>query len=257
VIGTSKEDLVDESSRPEEGERPVSADAVNRQILRGDLTVDEAVKSGVVTREGVAEWQRQFVVALGSGNPVESAMTPVWSFLLQGWRRYISVPLLLLFVVLPGAVTLYRASADIWNVAKSALASRVSEMDASELDTCNEWVARIGRFENREEARKGGDELSNAMKDSNERTLDGDIRIVRDVELSGQYLLVVDMEAGISSESAVLGEIERLKNPGSRQTENAIGNLMLAAKPMYYGRSQFERAYGKVNGACKFSENDA
>ena len=259
-MGASKENLMDEASsrRPEESQsRSLSADELNHQILRGDLTIAEAVKSGVVTREGIADWQKQFVAASASGNPVENAMTPVWSFLLQDWRKYISVPLLLLFVVLPGAVTLYEASTKIWNMATSALASRVSEMDAPELDTCNEWVARIGRFDSKEEARKRREELSNAMKRSNEWTWVDDIHIVRDIEVPGQYLLVVDMWDGISSESAVLKEIERLRSPGSRLSENAVGNQMLAAKPIYYRRTQFERAYGKLDVVCKYPEKDA
>jgi len=231
-----------------------SNDEINRRILRGEITIDSAISSGRTSLASVRDWQARFIAVSTTARPLEEAIDPVWRFAVRGWRKYMTVPVLVLFVLLPGAVSLYDSASKLWAAVASAVTATASEMDASELDVCNEWVARVGRYDSKEEARKQKDTLIDAMKRSDEWKWVDDVHIARDVETPGKYLLLIDMWSGPSSEEAVAGEIARLQHPGTWPAENIIGNEMLAAHPLYYRQSFFAKAYGRPANSCKYPE---
>lgn len=231
--------------------------AINLRILHGDLTVSEAIDSHGVSVEEIRSWQAQYLVLPEAKKPWEHVIERFWAALTRGWRRYLTLPLFFLFFGLPFVATFYDTGIRLWKEAVRVMPTKFSEMEPSELDVCNEWVARIERFDSKDDARKEREALLVAMKEANEWTWVDDILITRDIDRKGHYLLLIDMFPGPSTSHAVSAEIERLRNSGDKARQNKIGNALQGAKPFYYRKSLFEKLYGRLSpnaGQCRYPE---
>lgn len=170
----------------------------NLSILRGEITVNEAIERGLLSFQQIREWQAHYLVSRAEEKPWEKILSTTWRLATRGWLKYITVPLFLLFIVLPASESLYESGTKLWHYVVAALSSDTSEMEASERDVCNEWVARVGRFDTKDDARKAKEDLLAIMKSDNEWSWVDDIHVARDIETANHYLLLVDMFQGPS-----------------------------------------------------------
>jgi hypothetical protein len=243
------------STQPPIGKTPEvrklgASDEINLKILRGEMTIAEAVASGAVTEQQVRSFQQHYLVTASSEKPWDEIIPRLWRYMTRGPLKYITVPAFLILIIIPAVGGLYESGARLYAALATSIASlheKLAEMDADELDVCNEWVARIGRFDTREDARRAKDELIQAMKASNEWLWVDDVHIARDPQSTGAFLLTVDMFDAASSQSEVAKEINRLQNLTDYEARNKIGNKMQSAVAFYYRLSEFQRLYGRLS----------
>lgn len=216
---------------------------INLRILRGEVTVAQAVETGTVTVAQVQEWQSRYLLSRSGSKPWESVTEQVWNLATRGRLKLVAVPLFLVFIAIPAVASLHESASRLWSSAMAALRARSSEMTPDELDVCSEWVARVAPYETREDARKEADSLLSTMKADGEWSWVDDIHIARDTEALGQFLLLVDMFAAESNELDVNREIKRLRE----SHPNGLGNRLQGARAFYYRQSAFEGLYGRLS----------
>lgn len=180
-------------------------------------------------------------------HPLDTATRPAWRYATSGWRRSIVIALFVFGGVLTWLATTVESGQKLSAfVASFFPASR--EMDVHELDVCNSWLARVSEFESKHAAESEAVVLQRVLAQYSDWR--GEVHPVRNPASHGLYLVVLDIEKGASTESAVIAWLDKTRRENAIRAGDQVGNALRASTPMYYSASEFEGTFGRQSQQC-------
>jgi len=169
-----------------------------------------------------------------------------WTF--KGFRKYITIPLLLFVVGYPTArAALGYLKTDVQSGLE--LMNQTTIITEDEDDVMDEWVASIWDYQTKEEAHEALAEFRLEYEKLGHKIHAPDIYLVRSVTFEGAYAIVIDMGRGVSSEAEVQGGIDAHKlyaYENGRKMGSSLSQLIDQSKPVLYTKGDFENFYGKI-----------
>lgn len=135
------------------------------------------------------------------------------------------------------------------------------EMTRAEFQIIEEWVIRVGQFPSLQAATDARDDFrAKYVKIGDDRygrnKWEDELLAVRDPEVDGQFLFVIDTFYGRSWEAETDEEIKELRNL-KNDPSHIIGGLLNRARPYYMCVRDFESRYGEVNETGVAPDSDA
>lgn len=117
-----------------------------------------------------------------------------------------------------------------------------------EKDVLNEWVIKVDETGNMADAEKRLQEFKQTYDETNDNLWNNDIRMVRGIDTSQKWYIVIDAFSGPSDSVTVNTELRRLQNIGksSRELQNTFGPWIDNGRAIYYDKTKFVNLYGKV-----------
>lgn len=190
--------------------------------------------------------------------PWKEILAELWRKATTG-RKWLAVSLVLLIVVTPGVFGLVAFYASTFKTLSSMFSPKTSTLSKDEENLRNEWVSVVAYFPSEQAAREQHT-LFKALYEKYE-TLQregangpyalwrDDIVVARDPEISGRWIIAVDMFYGSSSApvvSAELARVARLGDPDS-EAQNTYQRMFVSSKVLCYSQRIFEKTYGGID----------
>nr|VFK68008.1 MAG: hypothetical protein BECKUNK1418G_GA0071005_11857 [Candidatus Kentron sp. UNK]VFK73302.1 MAG: hypothetical protein BECKUNK1418H_GA0071006_11852 [Candidatus Kentron sp. UNK] len=136
-----------------------------------------------------------------------------------------------------------------WHYFSTLFTERTSVLTGAELEIANEWVIYVDSGATFSQVDSHRDRLFYAVsKDTGEtwRHFTRNLRIVRDPNTSGSWLLVGDLNLGLGSEALVTKTIDCVKNKVDNWAElDTFGSSIEHAYAFQYRISDFTETYGR------------
>lgn len=117
-----------------------------------------------------------------------------------------------------------------------------------EKDVLNEWVIKVDETNNEAESEKRLKEFQQVYSSTGDNLWKNDIRMVRGIDTTQRWYIVIDAFSGPSDSISVNTELRRLNGLGnsSRDLQNTFRNWIKNGKVIYYDKTKFANLYGKV-----------
>ena len=185
--------------------------------------------------------------------PWESIWLALWRLTTGGRRRFITIPLFVLFVTMPAIAGftdgLGKLRAFFYKPPTAPLSR--DEWDVYEQD---EWVLVLDTTNTFEQANKEREQFKIDYSRLGHKNFNGqdiwsnDVLVVRSPRRAGQWLVVIDMYDGQSSRQEIQAGVDEMLQvaSGDRDIANVTGRWLNGAAPAQMMKSDFIRLYGDI-----------
>lgn len=195
--------------------------------------------------------------------PENSASKPPWErineWIWEYLRKTRAGRLIALWIVALVAVGWLIGQFETLNKLPGYLRKDSTYATPDEITCLNEWVLRLAGENSQTAAEQTRAKFVNDYKDFGHVNLDGepiwinDVHVVRDLEHAGEWLVVIDMYPGASTQECMKSGKDEMvavlnnKPPEQeRDWDNRIGRLLRPAEPLCYDLAEFEHTNGKL-----------
>jgi hypothetical protein len=188
--------------------------------------------------------------------PWEKLLVNLWRWATKGWRRFITIPVFLLFVLVPalgGLIENYKKVAEVVSpyVVKPTV---VLTHDELELIKDEEWGLIVATATSEREAETARNEFKKAymgahhVNQMGQPIWENDIFVLRDPREKGRWVVAIDMYPGPSSREEIQAGVLEMIN--SEKEANVRGQplegWLNGAAPYRFTRAEFEKHYGRI-----------
>lgn len=189
--------------------------------------------------------------------PWKDILAELWRKATTG-RKWLAVSLVLLMVVIPGAFGLVTFYASTFTTLSSMLSPKTSTLSKDEENLRNEWVAVVAYFPSEQAAREQHalfkalyEKYETIHRESTSKSYAlwrDDIIVARDPEVSGRWIIAVDMFYGPSTAPVVSAELARVARLGGADSEaqNTYQRMFVSSEVLCYSQKVFEKTYGRI-----------
>lgn len=179
--------------------------------------------------------------------PLEKIKTSFLAFCMKGKRKYISLPIIIIFLTIISFST-YKDKFSGGIEAIEDTFNHKEILSKEEYDIMNEWVVEIWCFDDYTKAKEGYTDFVNAYKNSNHNTWINDIFLVRNYKVKKSWCIVLDMDYGKSTKEIMQNRIDNMKqySGSTRALQNTLGNWFQNYNVILYDKSVFENTYGTI-----------
>jgi hypothetical protein len=187
--------------------------------------------------------------------PWETLLVKWWTWATAGKRGLVSIPLMLLFVILPAASGFLKSYSELYAAVIPLFRPQTTEISPDEMGMLKqeEWGLIVASANSDKEARDRRDEfkriylLANHKNSAGQAIWENDLLIVRDPRQRERWIVVIDMYPGPSSrkqlQDGVLEMIEAEKRSGVRG--EPLARWLNGSAPYRFTRREFEKRYGR------------
>jgi len=188
--------------------------------------------------------------------PWEEKLVAFWNWVTRGRRSWLSIPLLLVFVLLPALGGFVESYQKLYTYVAPYFLSKTTHLTPDEKDLLDqeEWGLIVARADSESNAEKKKSEFMEAYRKSEHRNAAGqliwenDVLIVRDPREAGVWLVAIDMYPGSASreqlQQGVLEMIQSERVAGTRG--EPLQRWLNGSAPYRFTKVEFELTYGKI-----------
>ncbi|WP_156924404.1 hypothetical protein [Derxia gummosa] len=188
--------------------------------------------------------------------PWEEKLVALWNWATKGRRSWLSIPLLLVFVLLPALGGFVKSYQELFAKIAPYFHSKETHLSQDEKDLLDqeEWGLIIARANSESDAEKKRNDFMDAYRQSGHRNVAGqliwknDVLIVRDPGEAGVWLVAIDMYPGPASreqlQQGVLEMIESERATGTRG--EPLQRWLNGSAPYRFTKAEFELTYGNI-----------
>lgn len=189
---------------------------------------------------------------VNADKPWENIKVWLWSLFTKGKRKYITLPLFVMFVV----IILFPEYKEKFSKGIEVIHNTFNHKESlskDEYDVMNEWVSEIWCFDDHTKAKEGYANFVNTYKNSKHSTWINDIFLVRNYKEEKNWCIVIDMDYGNSSKEKTQNRINKLKeySNSTRDLQNTLGNWLQNYNVKLYDKTVFEKTYGQIKNYKK------
>ncbi len=188
--------------------------------------------------------------------PWEEKLVYFWNWATKGRRSWLSIPLLLAFVLLPALGGLVESYQKVFTFVSPYFRAKETHLTPDEKDLLDqeEWGLIVARASSESDAEKKRTDFMGAYRKSGHLNAAGqliwenDVLIVRDPREAGVWLVAIDMYPGPASreqlQQGVLEMIESERATGTRG--EPLQRWLNGSAPYRFTKAEFELTYGKI-----------
>ena len=167
---------------------------------------------------------------------------------LQGWRKWIAVPILIVFLIIPLILGFIDGISKLSNFLKNTFGEKKVYATVGEKTAFNEWVAIIDRVNNEDMANKLCKEFKETYDSSRHRISENDIFCVKSDSIPGEWLIIIDAGKGRSTPEEVNRYMEdmRIYANNGRALQNTLLRRIKDAYSHYYDSLSYIKHYGTI-----------
>lgn len=190
--------------------------------------------------------------------PWEKHFVDLYQAATKGTKRYLTVPLILVFIALPSVAGFLESYQKVYKFSLDIFTEKVTSIDLEERDLLesDEWGLIIHSYSNREEALVAQSKFrkdyfaAKHLDSDGEHIWQNDILVVRDPRKYGNWLLAIDMYKHdyASEQTLIAGVKEMLQSETSTGVRGQpLQRWLAAAKPYKFTKAEFEKAWGQID----------
>lgn len=185
--------------------------------------------------------------------PFTRVLGAIERWAMNGWRRWIAIPIFLLFFFLPLILGFIEGIEKLSSFIKEKFGKQEVYATHGEKTAFNEWIAVIDNYNNEEEANILCKNFKEAYDKSNHRVSENDIFCIKSDSVKGEWLIIIDAGEGKASPKIVGDYMESMKlfADRTRDTRNTLGRLIRNSYPHYYDSLKYIHLYGKIKNPGK------
>jgi hypothetical protein len=188
--------------------------------------------------------------------PWEKILADLWKVATKGWRRFVTIPVFLLFVLLPALGGVLESYKKVVKVVIPYVIKPTTTLshDEAELIKDEEWGLIVATAPSEPKAREARDEFKKAYIAAHhvnwrgQSIWENDIFVLRDPREKGRWIVAIDMFPGPSSREALQAGILEMINSekGANVRGEPLEGWLNGAAPYRFTRAEFEKRYGRI-----------
>lgn len=193
------------------------------------------------------------LVNMSANKPWENILIRTWKFLNLGWRKYIFIPLFLIFIITSISSNFYTNISPIKEWILRLVSEQTSYITPDEKDVLDEWVILVHKTNSKEQLDVDFKKLNADYEKSKHEGWSDKLHKVRSPNNSKEWLIVIDAVDGKGSHEEIQAKIKQIKfitidlPDGQRlMTSLPLTIWTMYATPFEYKKVDFEDTYGKI-----------